>query len=148
MQSFTNCLPAQSRATRSRSDLVAVSDSEQTAAEKAGVPIAVKASLRPYKSPLTSMSIEVNGHVLLSATHAVHKLDLRSKAHAFKPGENTIEITVINQWTNRLIGDRTLPEAKKILGNSGVTVGGFGANAMPAPPESGLIGPVTLERFQ
>jgi hypothetical protein len=58
-----------------------------------GVPIALKASLRPYKSPLTSMSIEVNGHLLLSATHAVHKLDLRSKAHAFKFGENTIEIS-------------------------------------------------------
>src|SRR5581483_6475991 len=58
-----------------------------------GVPIALQASLRPYKNPLKSMTIEVNGHVLLNATHAVHELDLRSKARAFKYGVNTIEIT-------------------------------------------------------
>lgn len=58
-----------------------------------GAPILLKASLRPYKRPLSSMQILVNGHVLLSATHAVHMADLRSKAHAFKYGENVIEIS-------------------------------------------------------
>lgn len=61
-----------------------------------------------------------------------------------KPGENTLEIKVTNQWTNRLAGDRELPADKKILGRPGSAFGG-GSNRPPPPlPESGLLGPVTL----
>ena len=32
---------------------------------------------------------------------------------AVKPGENQLEIEVVNLWPNRLVGDRTLPEAQR-----------------------------------
>ena len=60
---------------------------------------------------------------------------------ALKAGANRLEVRVTNQWTNRLIGDRTAPADRKVL-PGGVAGGIFG------PPsvlnESGLLGPVTL----
>jgi hypothetical protein len=58
-----------------------------------------------------------------------------------KPGENEIQIKVTNQWTNRLIGDRSAPADKKVLpaGNSRSFFG-----RTPPLVESGLIGPVRL----
>jgi hypothetical protein len=85
--------------------------------------------------------ISVNGTPLGITWAAPFRVYVTS---ALKPGVNRVEVRVTNEWTNRLIGDRSLPAEKKVLGNSGVTVGGFGANAVQAPPESGLIGPVTL----
>ena len=42
-------------------------------------------------------------------------------------------------------GDRALPAGKKVLGDNGVTPGAFGAAfADGTPPESGLLGPVTI----
>ncbi len=58
---------------------------------------------------------------------------------ALKPGANQLEIKVTNEWTNRLIGDRSAPPEKKVLAPG---VPGFG----PPPPlrDSGLLGPVTF----
>ena len=58
-----------------------------------GVPAVLQASLLPYKRPLRSMEILVNGRVLLATSRAVHKVDLKGKAGAFKFGNNVIEIS-------------------------------------------------------
>ena len=59
---------------------------------------------------------------------------------ALKPGVNRLEIKLTNEWTNRLIGDRSATADRKV----------FAASAPPSfgpPPtltESGLLGPVTF----
>ena len=58
---------------------------------------------------------------------------------ALKPGANQVEIKVTNEWTNRLIGDRSAAPDKKVLA---VGVPGFGPP--PTLGQSGLLGPVTL----
>jgi hypothetical protein len=58
---------------------------------------------------------------------------------AVKPGENELEVTVVNSWRNRLIGDQELPEDKRLTRtNIAVT-----RNWKLEP--SGLLGPVTLQ---
>ena len=57
---------------------------------------------------------------------------------AVKPGENELEVMVVNSWRNRLIGDRELPEDKRLTRtNISVT-----KNWKLEP--SGLLGPITL----
>lgn len=85
--------------------------------------------------------VTVNGRKLGQLWKAPWQIDVTG---ALKPGVNTLEIKVTNQWTNRLAGDRELPADKKILGDPGPAFGG-GGNRLPPPlPESGLLGPVTL----
>jgi hypothetical protein len=65
-----------------------------------------------------------------------------------KAGANRLEVKVTNEWTNRQIGDRVVPEAKRVLppvpappGRGG---GAFGM-APREPLESGLpLGPVRV----
>ena len=59
---------------------------------------------------------------------------------AARPGENSLEIEVVNLWPNRLIGDKYLPAARK-----------FTRTNIPLKDDaqllpSGLLGPVTLYR--
>ncbi|HEX2853394.1 MAG TPA: glycosyl hydrolase [Opitutaceae bacterium] len=89
--------------------------------------------------------VSVNGRSLGLVWKAPYRIDVTS---ALKPGENKLQIKVTNQWTNRIIGDRTAPADKKVLNipaapGPGGGGGGFGAPGS-VPPESGLIGPVTL----
>lgn len=85
--------------------------------------------------------VTVNGRPAGLAWKAPFEVDVTG---ALLPGENLIEIKVTNQWSNRLIGDRALPDDRKILGNSGVSPGGIGQGQLTQPFESGLIGPVTV----
>ncbi len=64
---------------------------------------------------------------------------------AVRAGNNTLRVRVINQWTNRLLGDATVPEAERVL-NSPITLGGRGG--LPPLPESGLLGPVLLRTIE
>jgi len=57
---------------------------------------------------------------------------------ALKPGANQLEIKVTNEWTNRLIGDRSAP-ARRVLAESPPAFG-----PPPTLTQSGLLGPVTL----
>jgi hypothetical protein len=50
---------------------------------------------------------------------------------------------VTNEWTNRQIGDRSLPVDKQILSEPPTTGRGFGFGPQ-TPPESGLLGDVTF----
>ncbi len=55
------------------------------------------------------------------------------------PGDNILEIEVVNNWPNRLIGDVSLPEGKRLT-RTNVTK--F-SSKMPLAP-SGLLGPVQI----
>jgi len=57
-----------------------------------------------------------------------------------KPGQNLLEVNVINSWRNRLVGDRGLPQSRRYT-KTNITI---------RPEwkilESGLLGPVTIEK--
>jgi hypothetical protein len=61
---------------------------------------------------------------------------------ALKPGENKIEIKVVNTWVNRLIGDSRLPPDQR---KAVVT---FGPDANSGLESSGLLGPVKIEEIK
>jgi hypothetical protein len=58
--------------------------------------------------------------------------------NAIQKGENTLEVEVVNSWRNRLIGDKDLPQ-KKRLTQTNITV----RNDWKLQ-ESGLLGPVQI----
>jgi hypothetical protein len=80
--------------------------------------------------------ISVNGQALGILWKSPYQVDV---TRALKPGENRLEIKVTNEWTNRLIGDRSAAPEKKVLAPG---VPGFGPP--PTLGESGLLGPVTF----
>ncbi|HEY2760548.1 MAG TPA: glycosyl hydrolase, partial [Pirellulales bacterium] len=90
--------------------------------------------------------VSINGHALAALWKPPYKIDVSSELHA---GENRVEIKVTNQWTNRIIGDRLVSPEQKVLsqvspqGGSPGARGGFGGGSQ-LPPESGLLGPVTV----
>jgi hypothetical protein len=72
-----------------------------------------------------------------------------------KPGRNDLEITVVNTWVNRLIGDAGLPPEKRTtktnvaLQQGKRTLKAYQAFASEDPlMPSGLLGPVRLEFSQ
>ncbi|MGH8019799.1 MAG: glycosylhydrolase-like jelly roll fold domain-containing protein [Opitutaceae bacterium] len=67
-------------------------------------------------------------------------IDVSDAGHA---GANKLSIRVINQWTNRLVGDAAAPENERVLG-SPILLRGFGGPTPRPLPESGLLGPVVL----
>jgi len=62
---------------------------------------------------------------------------------AIQPGANDLEITVVNLWPNRLIGDQLLPLEKRRT-RTNITKFEDKKNQELLP--SGLFGPVTLQR--
>ena len=62
---------------------------------------------------------------------------------AAQPGENTLEIEVVNLWPNRLMGDRKLPAAQRRT-RTRMFMGGLKDDQLP----SGLLGPVTIQTVQ
>jgi hypothetical protein len=83
--------------------------------------------------------VSINGRALGILWKSPYQLDVTS---ALRPGANQLEIKVTNEWTNRLIGDRSVPAERRVLATSLPATAGFG------PPQtlsdSGLLGPVTL----
>jgi len=80
--------------------------------------------------------VTVNGTCLGVVWRPPFRVDVTK---AVKPGENELEVTVVNSWRNRLIGDRALPEDKRLTRtNIAVT------NNWKLEP-SGLLGPVVLQ---
>jgi hypothetical protein len=90
--------------------------------------------------------VKVNGKAAGLVWAPPYRVDVTS---ALKPGVNKLEIAVTNEWTNRQIGDRSLPEDKHILATPPAPPrpGGGGGGAfgfVPPLPESGLLGEVTF----
>ena len=56
----------------------------------------------------------VNKGILWARPYSVDVTDV------LKPGKNTLEIRVTNQWTNRLIGDEQLPEENEYVPGGGI----------------------------
>ncbi|MGL4943521.1 MAG: glycosyl hydrolase [Thermoguttaceae bacterium] len=82
-------------------------------------------------------TVRVNGKEAATLWTAPWRVDVTPLV---KTGENTIEIDVVNTWTNRLIGDASLPVSER---PTWITVNTFKPDQKLSP--SGLLGPVTLE---
>jgi len=66
---------------------------------------------------------------------------------ALQEGENTLEITVVNSWFNRVAGDQRFPEKKQYTATNIVLNNDFRGRPLKVIPlePSGLMGPVTIE---
>jgi hypothetical protein len=88
--------------------------------------------------------VKVNGRAVGMVWAPPYRVDVTG---AFRPGANRVEIAVTNEWTNRLIGDRLMPE-KHVLtppGAPGAAVPLAGFAVGPREPiESGLMGDVEI----
>ena len=82
-------------------------------------------------------SVRLNGANLGVVWTKPSKVDI---SHAARVGKNSLEITVVNLWPNRLIADESLPPEQRLTETD---MHKFSA-ATPLLP-SGLIGPVTVE---
>ncbi|WP_298649146.1 glycosyl hydrolase [uncultured Proteiniphilum sp.] len=88
---------------------------------------------------LTAMAkVTVNGTYAGGAWTPPYRLDITEQV---KTGENELNITVVNNWMNRIIGDLNLPEAQR---ETWYLVNPHNAQS-PLQP-SGLFGPVTLHK--
>ena len=82
--------------------------------------------------------VGLNGHDLGPCWTPPFRVDITG---IVKRGENTLEVTLVNNWPNRLIGDAALPESERYT-KTNVTK--FTPD-MPLTP-SGLLGPVRVLR--
>jgi hypothetical protein len=82
-------------------------------------------------------TVRVNGKELGTLWLAPWEVDITA---AVKPGENTLEVEVVNVWNNRLVGDAALPAEQR---QTFITAPTVKKNA-PLQP-AGLLGPVTLQ---
>lgn len=80
--------------------------------------------------------VALNGRDLGVVWKAPWRVDLAGVA---TPGRNRLTVRVTNQWTNRLIGDRRLPEAQRLAKTSH-----YPYEATSPLQPSGLFGPVRV----
>lgn len=86
---------------------------------------------------LTVMAkVKVNGIDVGGVWTAPYRVNVSGKLHK---GKNKIEITVVNTWKNRLIGDYSLPEKDRIVHSENTYL-----NAKSPLQQAGLLGPVQL----
>mgnify|MGYP002852262554 CR=1 FL=1 len=81
-------------------------------------------------------SVKVNGEDAGGVWTNPYSLDI---SRYVKEGENSLEVTVYNNWMNRLIGDEKIPEAQR---GTWTNIQPYGAS--DALQSSGLLGPVAL----
>lgn len=82
-------------------------------------------------------TMRLNGQNLGTVWVAPWRVDISA---AVKAGQNSLEITVVNPWNNRLIADAKLPVAQRLTSLSLQTV------KPDAPLQSaGMLGPVTVQ---
>jgi hypothetical protein len=78
----------------------------------------------------------VNGVEMGGAWTKPYRVDITK---ALKPGENKLEIKVVNTWMNRLVGDSKLPVSER------KTAVHYGPGPTTGLESSGLLGPVTID---
>ena len=61
----------------------------------------------PAPTPCSVAEVTVNGQLLGTLWKTPFRVDVTG---ALKPGENVLEVKVVNLWVNRQIGDEQLPE--------------------------------------
>jgi hypothetical protein len=91
----------------------------------------------------TIARVSLNGQPLGIVWTPPYRVDLTA---ALRDGENELVVEVANTWLNRLIGDTKLPPAQRTTRTNTTTSGGKPFSALE-PIESGLFGPVRLERL-
>jgi hypothetical protein len=84
-------------------------------------------------------TVRVNGRELTTLWTAPWRVEVAS---ALKPGENTLEVEVVNGWNNRVVGDASLPADQRLTWLARKNI-----YSRPKTPlmKSGLLGPVTLQ---
>ncbi len=87
--------------------------------------------------------VRMNGTFVGTVWAPPYRMDVTS---ALKPGTNRLEIAVTNEFTNRILGDKLLPESERVLGTAANVRMMFGGPKEPLP--SGLLGEVTLIAYQ
>jgi hypothetical protein len=106
-------------------------------------------------------AVKLNGHDLGVLWKAPYRVDVTGVARA---GDNELEVRVVNQWINRMIGDEQLPDDSKRNGNGTLkSWPDWLDGTQPSPTgrhtfttwrlygknsplvESGLLGPVRIE---
>jgi hypothetical protein len=78
----------------------------------------------------------VNGHEMGGAWTPPYRVDITK---ALKPGENKLEIKVVNNWVNRLVGDSLMPAGTR------PTSVIYGPDPKAGLQSSGLLGPVKID---
>jgi hypothetical protein len=93
--------------------------------------------------------VKLNGHDLGVVWTAPWTIELTGTV---KPGSNELEITVVNTWVNRLIGDAALPPGKRVTKTNVLLAPGKrtfpiykGFSSEDPLMPSGLLGPVRVE---
>ena len=82
-------------------------------------------------------TVRLNGQTLRTLWLAPWRLDVTK---AVRPGNNLLEVEVVNAWHNRLVGDKALPASQR---HTFLTANTVAKNAPLLP--AGLLGPVTLQ---
>ncbi|MEG1864863.1 MAG: glycosyl hydrolase [Alistipes sp.] len=82
--------------------------------------------------------VRVNGAYAGGVWTAPYRIDVTDVVH---PGVNELEIEVVNNWVNRLVGDSRLPEAQR---RTAIPYNIY--TPQSALQTSGLIGPVSLAK--
>ncbi|MEP6724903.1 MAG: glycosyl hydrolase [Bacteroidota bacterium] len=88
---------------------------------------------------LEMSSITINGQKMPVKWSAPFQFDI---TNYIKPGNNQLEVEVVNLWPNRLIGDSKLPAAKRLTKTNIIKFDDPGSESLLRP--SGLLGPVKL----
>jgi hypothetical protein len=81
-------------------------------------------------------SVRLNGHDLGVVWTKPARVDITG---AVKAADNELEVTVVNLWPNRLIGDEALPKEQRVTETN---MHKYGSRSPLLP--SGLIGPVSV----
>jgi len=88
---------------------------------------------------LEMATVSINGKKMPVKWNAPFRFDAGSY---LKPGNNLLEVEVVNLWPNRLIGDGKLPQAQRLTKTNIIKYEAADAETLLRP--SGLLGPVTI----